>query len=189
MHHVHGNANFSRKSNDTKQGIILGACGVVSFFTAFVATLIPEDILVLYNASILIIFGFVIIIWRTYSNGGVSLFKTTIIGVIASFNKAITGGNYRPTIIAFSTLLGTSIKKTIAIVSLAGSIVCIFAIVGYVLGGATPSLDLTFCITIGACFSALLSVFFIKRTPTSKLRVLIGIAMIVLGLCLLPRSI
>lgn len=190
MHHRLRNADFSLNSNDMKQGIILGTCGFAGLVGAFIAMTIPERIIVSYEVILLISLGLVVIAWENHVYvRNVPSSKIITIGALASLNKAITGGNYRPTIIALSILLGADAKRVIAVVSLAGSIVCVFSIIGYIIYGMKISLGLLIYITVGSVASATLSAFLARKIPTRFLRVLIGVTMAALGLCLLFRTI
>ena len=88
----------------------------------------------------------------------VSLKKAATIGAIASLNKALTGGNYGPTVLAGSAILGANIKKTIAVISLAESLACGFAIIGYFFGGIYVDAFLIVAMSAGTVLAAIPSV-------------------------------
>jgi len=188
LHHVVGNANFNHGSSDTKHGLVLGVCGVVGIVGVIVALSVGEVILVVYNASILLLLGSLVLFAKPPNTNRLSLRKVMFIGSLASINKALTGGNYGPTILAGSILLGGDVKRTIAIISMAETVACGVAVLGYMMSGVMIGLDVLIFAIVGTVLSVFPSVLFVKRTPNNKLKKFVGSLMVILGLLLLLRT-
>ena len=182
FHHRVKNVNFNHNSHETKQGLVLGLCGISGAFGALLAISLENNLLVLYNVILLVCLGIIMIFVRLpQRENHVSLKKAATIGAIASLNKALTGGNYGPTVLAGSAILGANIKKTIAVISLAESLACGFAIIGYFFGGIYVDAFLIVAMSAGTVLAAIPSVLFVKSTSTRTLKILVGIIMIALG--------
>jgi len=185
LHHRVGNANFSYCSQDTKYGLLFGICGVSSILGVFLALSVNKEFLILYNVAVLLFLGTLVLISRFSSKRMLASKKVLLVGAIAAINKALTGGNYGPTILVGSLLLGGNVKKIVAIISLAETITCGVALVGYFLGGVVVDGQILFFAVLGTLLASTPSVFLVRKIPRERLRRLIGILMILLGLMLL----
>ena len=187
LHHRVGNANFNHNSVDSKFGVVLGVSGVVSLVGVFIALSIDKLLLINYNAIILVVLGIIVILARGSTENRLSMNKVVIIGSVASINKALTGGNYGPTILAGSLIFGGDIKKTIAIISLAETIACGVAVIGYVMSGIFVPLEVLLSAILGTTLATIPSVLFVKKTSNGKLKKIIGLLMVSLGIVLMLK--
>jgi uncharacterized membrane protein YfcA len=105
------------------------------------------------------------------------------IGLLASFNKGISGGGYGPVVTAGQMLSGVEGKNAVGITSVAEAITCLVGVIMYLLiGGQQTSWRLALWITIGAVLSVPLSAKSVKLIPEHKLKAAIAILTIFLGL-------
>ncbi|MBN2209886.1 MAG: sulfite exporter TauE/SafE family protein [Sedimentisphaerales bacterium] len=206
LHHRQGNVDFRPKSTNPsvimrklsslgyvesfRQGIplhlkvalLLGICSIVGTVAAvFVAVSIPKFWLKLYIGVLVLLMGIVILVLykREFR---FSWKKITVLGVIASFNKGMSGGGYGPVVTVGQVLSGVKGANAVAITSLAEGLTCFVGVVLYYLlqeQGMNWRLALT--ISLGALASVPLSVFAVKRIHAQALKLAIAVVTIVLG--------
>ena len=108
--------------------------------------------------------------------------KITALGLIASFNKGISGGGYGPVVTGGQLLAGVEGKNAIGITSLAEGLTCIVGVLVYITITASVDWRLAPYLLIGAVFSVPLSANTVKRINANKLRWIIGFVTVLLGL-------
>ena len=107
--------------------------------------------------------------------------RITLLGMIASFNKGMSGGGYGPVVTGGQLLSGVEGRNAIGITSLAEGLTCLVGVVMYLLLGKGLGLELAPYLMIGAVASVPLSAMTVRRLRTKGLRLLIGIATLILG--------
>jgi uncharacterized membrane protein YfcA len=206
FHHREGNVNFKLKSTGIstivqklsflgyvgsfkhriplhlKVALLLAVCSIAGTIAAvFVAVNIPKFWLKLYIGCLVLAMGLVILIcinkefkfsWR----------KISLLGVIASFNKGMSGGGYGPVVTGGQILSGVEGKNAVGITSLAEGLTCLVGVISYVLISKDP-LDwkLAPYIIVGAVLSVPLSAKSVKRISARKLKLAIAVLTIILG--------
>lgn len=206
LHHREGNVNFKPKSTHVptiieklkiygflesfKRGIprhlkvalILGACSVLGTVIAvLIAISIPKFWLKLYIGVLVLSMGLIIIIF----NNKVFKFswhKVTLLGLIASFNKGMSGGGYGPVVTGGQILSGVEGKSAVGITSLAEGLTCLVGVLAYIFISKKP-LDWTLApyIVFGAVLSVPLSTKSVKFIGAKQLKLSIAIITIILG--------
>ena len=206
FHHREGNVNFKPISTEIstimqklsflgyvrsfkrsiplhlKVALLLAVCSIVGTVAAvFVAVNIPRFWLKLYIGCLVLAMGLVILIcinkefrfsWR----------KISLLGVIASFNKGMSGGGYGPVVTGGQILSGVDGKNAVGITSLAEGLTCLVGVICYVLI-SKDSLEwkLAPYIIVGAVLSVPLSAKSVKRISARKLKLAIAVLTIILG--------
>jgi len=205
-HHREGNVNFKPKSTDPsliikrlrslgyvesfkrgvplhlKVALLLAACGVLGTVIAvWVAVNIPKFWLRLYIGCLVLSMGVVILIcinkkikfsWR----------KITLLGLIASFNKGMSGGGYGPVVTGGQLLSGIEGRSAVAITSLAEGLTCFVGVIAYaLLQKESLSWNLAPWVLLGGVLSVPLSAKSVKIIGTKKLKLAIAILTIILG--------
>jgi len=165
-----------------KVALLLAVCSIVGTVAAvFVAVNIPRFWLKLYIGFLVLAMGILILIclnkefkfsWR----------KIGILGVIASFNKGMSGGGYGPIVTGGQILSGIKGKSAIGITSLAEGLTCLVGVITYILVSKNlVDWRLAPWIVAGAVFSVPLSAKSVKIISTRKLKLAIAILTIILG--------
>src|SRR5690554_2897267 len=96
MHHKKGNVNFQKNSIELKIASILTTCSILGTVAAsYLAITLNKEIIKLYIAILLIIIGFSSFIGFRRKHK-FSWKKVFGLGLLASFNKGISGGAYGP---------------------------------------------------------------------------------------------
>lgn len=154
FHHALGNASFKRGSRDLKVALVLAASGVLGALVAVqFLTRVPRFWAQLYFALMITAMGVIILVKR---NGKYRFSWARILGLglISSFNKGMSGGGYGPLVVGGQLLSGCEAKNAVACTSLAESLVCLVALVGFAAVGVFPRPDLAVPIVAGALLSA-----------------------------------
>jgi uncharacterized protein len=161
--------------------LLIALCSILGTVAAVVVAVnLPKFYLQLYiGVLVLMIGGF--ILFTLNKQYRFSWRKVTLLGLIASFNKGISGGGYGPVVTGGQLLSGVEGKSAIGITSLAEGLTCLVGVIVYlVLGKGLGSLLAPY-LMIGAVASVPLSALAVRQMRTTKLRLLIGLATVALG--------
>ncbi|MBN2482801.1 MAG: sulfite exporter TauE/SafE family protein [Candidatus Omnitrophica bacterium] len=206
LHHREGNVNLKPKTLDPfiiarrlrelgpamsfrrgvpphlKVALLLALCSVVGTVIAvFIALNLPKFWIKLYIGVLVFMMGVVILICFN-KDFRFSWSKIIGLGVLASFNKGISGGGYGPVVTSGQILSGVEGKSAVGITSLAEGITCAVGILTYVLVSKKPlDFQLAPFIIIGAICSVPFSAKSVKKITEKKLKLTIAALTIVLG--------
>ncbi len=211
-HHIVGNVDFKPKTINPKRicgaikklgicesfrrgipthlkvALLIALCSILGTVVAvLIAVNLPSFYLKLYIGILVSVIGLVILITRN-KNYKFSWKKITGLSLIASFNKGMSGGGYGPVVTGGQLLSGVDGKNAIGITSLAEGFTCAVGVITYMLV-TKEIIDwvLVPYLIIGAIFSVPLSALTIKKIKTKKLRVIIGVATLILGIVTLVK--
>ena len=199
FHHKLGNASFdfgkddkatiSRlrflgylpRSEDAKVSyllIVLGTLGVVS---AVIFSLnVPKTILKLYIGLMIFFIG-VYIIFKINKPSTFNWKNFSIIAVLSGFNKGVSGGGYGPLVTGGQVVTGRGAKNAVGSTSLAEGIICFVGFALYLLLKGNIEWNLALPLLIGAVLSTPLSAITVKKIPERKMKLVIGVVTIILG--------
>jgi uncharacterized membrane protein YfcA len=124
----------------------------------------------------------IIIVAKHKTRNAFSWKKIMGLGVLASFNKGISGGGYGPLIVSGQILSGVETKNSIGITALSEGATCFIGVITYFLVGANVDWMLAPYLVIGSLISVPLSVYTVKRMPVKQFTLIIGVATTLLGL-------
>lgn len=165
-----------------KVALLIAVCSVVGVVAAvFLAINLPKFYLKLYIGILISVIGIFILV-TLKKNYKFSWKKITLLGVIASFNKGISGGGYGPVVTGGQILSGIDGRKAIGITSLAEGFTCLAGIIVYLI--VKPGIDWVLApfLVVGAILSVPLSVFTVKKIKINKMKFIIGIVTLFLGI-------
>ncbi|MFH2137344.1 MAG: sulfite exporter TauE/SafE family protein [Candidatus Omnitrophota bacterium] len=214
FHHKEGNANFKLKSTDLsviipkikqlgyieslrrglsphlKVALILAACSIIGTVAAvFIAINIPKLWIKLYIGFLVLSMGITILVCFNKSFR-FSWKKIISLGLLASFNKGISGGGYGPVVTSGQILAGVEGKSAVGITSLAEGLTCAVGIASYFfISKERLDLQLAPFIVLGAVLSVPFSAKSVKKITESRLKLGIAVLTISLGLFTLARII
>lgn len=206
FHHQNGNVNFKPHSTDVKEiadqlrslgyiesfrrnlplhlkvAILLAVCSIVGTVGAvYVAVNIPKFWLKMYVGILVLTMGILIVICRN-KDFKFSWKKMTMLGLIASFNKGMSGGGYGPVVTSGQILSGVESKSAVGITSLAEGLTCLVGVVMYAfVSGKQCDWKLAPWMMIGAAISVPLSAYSVKLISDGKLKTIIAVLTISLG--------
>ncbi|MBD3264618.1 MAG: TSUP family transporter, partial [Candidatus Omnitrophica bacterium] len=206
LHHREGNVNLKPKTLDPyiigqrlkelgyvesfrrgipphlKVTLLLTLCSVLGTVSAvFLAVNLPKFWVKLYIGILVLAMGVVILVCFNKSFK-FSWKKITGLGLLASFNKGISGGGYGPVVTSGQILSGVEGKSAVGITSLAEGLTCAVGIISYVFISRKPlDLRLAPLVIIGALLSVPFSAKSVKKITEKKLKLTIAALTIVLG--------
>lgn len=168
--------------------LLIASCSIIGTLTAvFVAVNLPEFYLKLYIGLLVLTIGIVILV-TINKNYRFSWKKITGLSLTASFNKGMSGGGYGPVVTGGQLLTGIDGKNAIGITSLAEGLTCVVGVIAYIIIKDMIDWTLAPYLMIGAICSVPLSALTVKNIKTKKLRVIIGIVTLVLGVLTLGKT-
>jgi len=213
FHHFEGNVDFKPKTADVdeiknniknngvykglrttlslhmKIALLLAACSIIGTIVAvFVAVNIPKFWLKMYIGILVLMMGLVILIFFNRSFR-FSPRKIFFLGMIASFNKGISGGGYGPVVTSGQILSGVEGKSAVGITSLAEGLTCLVGVIAYAFISSNPiDWRLAPFIVTGAVLSVPLSAKSVKYISTNKLKLSIAVVTITLGILTITKT-
>lgn len=182
FHDRAGNMDIIRDSRVRKTSFILALFSVLGATLAvFTALNISKQFLGTAIGVIITVMGILILSAHSCS------FKFTtgriiVLGIVAAFNKGLSGGGYGPLVTGGQIICGIKPKQAVGITSLAEAATCLVALSVYLFSGRTPCWSLVAPLFIGGVISVPFSVLTIKRITANKVRIAIGVGTLVLGL-------
>ena len=108
-------------------------------------------------------------------------------GVVGAFNKGISGSGFGPIVTTGGLLVGLDEKATVSIQSFSELFASIVGFLTFVLSRAPVDVYLTFAMSIGVALSSPIAAFIVHKMPAEKLRWLISLTAILLGVITLIR--
>jgi uncharacterized protein len=162
--------------------LVLAACSVLgSAVAATVAVSLPPAVVKVYIAVLVTTVGIVVLVVRNRQRA--FTWKRVIgLGLIASFNKGISGGGYGPVVTAGQITAGVDGKNAVAITSVAEAASCLAGLIVYLSTGSFSGLRLAGFMVVGAVLSVPLSALTVKRVNVRRFTVMIGGATLFMGL-------
>lgn len=168
---------------DLKVALLLAVCSIAGTIAAvFAAVNISKFWLTLYIGCLVLSMGILIIIFLN-KELKFSWRKITVLGLIASFNKGMSGGGYGPLITGGQILSGVDGKSAVGITSLAEGLTCFVGVTAYMfVSKKTIDWILAPVIILGAVLSLPFSVVSVKKMSAKKMKLAIAFLTITLGI-------
>ncbi len=181
VHHKAGNVNFSCGSIHLKIVLVLAACSIVGTIIAVVIALrIPALWLKTYIGILVLAMGLILLL-TLHKKFPFSWKKITGLGLIAAFNKGMSGGGYGPVVTGGQLLSGVNGNNAVGITSLAEGLTCVVGVIIYVISPDLIDWSLAPSLVIGALLSVPFSAFIVRKMPTQTLKIAIAVVTILLG--------
>ncbi len=181
FHHRFRNMDIMNQENQKTAFIIFAVMGVLGIVVAIFANInLPELIVKSYIAIVVMLMGLLMIL-----NGNreieYSRPRLAFIGVVAAFNKGISGGGYGPVTNSGQILSGIPPRAALAITALVEGVICALGIVLYFLLLGPPLLLETTAITLGALVAAPLSALTTAKLEQPMIKRIVAISTFVIG--------
>ncbi|RKX77821.1 MAG: hypothetical protein DRP87_08060 [Spirochaetes bacterium] len=163
-----------------KIALVIISCSILGTLVSVYAALnLPKLYVKLYIGVLIFVLG-VFVLVTSNRKFPFSWKKIVSLGILASFNKGISGGGYGPLVTGGQLLSGVEERSTVGITSFSEGITCFIGITAYFIAGEID-LSLAPYLVVGAVASAPLSAYTVKIIPIRHLRLIIGIVTIILG--------
>jgi len=161
--------------------LLIAACSTVGTLAAVIIALsLPVFYVKLYIGVLISTVGLCILRGRG-SSKNFSWKKISLLGLLASFNKGISGGGYGPVVTGGQILSGVDSKNAVAVTSMAEGLTCLVGVLTYLSASANINWILAPYLMIGAVASVPLSAFTVKMMKTGLLHTVIGAVTALLG--------
>jgi uncharacterized membrane protein YfcA len=184
-----GSLGYIPRSADAKVALVLVMCGVIGVIVAvLVALKLPPLYLKLYIGILVLAMGIIVMV-KYKSTINFSWKRIIGIGVLASFNKGMSGGGYGPLIVSGQILSGVGTKNSIGITALAEGVTCFVGVLVYWIVGTRVDWILAPYLVVGSLISVPFSVYTVKKMPLKEFTFVIGLATTVLGIVTLGKVI
>jgi len=172
---------------DLRVALVIAACSIVGTLVAvFLAIGISKFYLKVYIGVMVLMIGLYILISRD-KQSRFSWKKVTGLGLVASFNKGMSGGGYGPVVTGGQILSGVEGKTAVAITSLAEGLTCVVGFFAYLLTRSIQDWTLFPWLCGGALLSVPLSAYTVKRIKSRYLKLAIGVVTTALGVFTLVK--
>jgi len=176
------------RSTDAKVVFVLVACGVVGVLVGvFTAVNIPEVALQTYIGALVLCIGLMVLLRRSRSSV-LSWNGIVAIGVLGAFNKGMSGGGYVPLVTGGQIISGREARSSVGSTTVAVAILCAVGFLAYLLVEGNIYWRLAAAATVGSIIAAPFAALTARKAKTEKLRLVIGLAMIILGALTLVRT-
>jgi len=188
FHHKFKNSNFKIGSTDFKIATVMAGCSIIGALAAvFIALNLPVFYIKLYIGLVIFSMGVFILVSlnRKYK---FSWKKIVSLGLLAAFNKGISGGGYGPLVTGGQILSGVKSKNAIGITSLAEGLTCLVGVITYLIfTDHTIEWHLAPSLVLGAILSVPFAAYTVKRFKGERLKLIVGISTLILGLVILRK--
>jgi hypothetical protein len=187
MHHRDGNIDQLHDRRARRTVALLSTLSAVGAIAAgWVALSISKYWLGVFITAIVLAMGLVTLLtWHRqvrYRPGGI-----VAIGLVAAFNKGLSGGGYGPLVTAGQVVSGLPARSAVAITSLAESLTCAVGLAAYLAVGKQLDVDLVAPLVAGALLSVPLATGLVRTMRDSHIRLAVGVLTCVLGVVSLAK--
>ncbi len=188
LHHRDGNVDFLR--DPRARGLVLfflGATLVGTLGAVAVARVISPARLSALIAVIVIAVG-LLLIFTMRRRLAFRPAQLGFVGLLAAFNKAVSGGGYGPLVTAGQVVSGVPARHAVAIGSMSEGLACLLGLGAYLALQQTPALVLALPLVAGGVLSVPLATLLVRRLPEQALRGAVGVATLLLGTLALIKA-
>lgn len=187
MHHRDGNIDLLRNREARRTFALLAALSAVGAIGAvLIAIKISAYWFSILIAGIVLTMGVVTVMTARrrirYRTGGI-----LAIGMVAAFNKGLSGGGYGPLVTSGQVVSGVPAKHAVAITSLAESFTCAVGLGAYLVLKGGIDWSLTLPLATGALLSVPIATATVRHFPETVLRRAVGVLTLVLGFVLMAK--
>ena len=184
-HHKFRNADFNGFTKDTKVALAMIVPGVfVVFIGVACAINIPTIYVKSYIAILVIIMSLLCVSKFKYK---FAWWKHYVIGAIASFNKAISGGGFGPVTSTGGIIGGLKSKISIATTTFSELVICFVAFAVYLTYNNELNVLLICTLSVGAFIGGIIGPIISSKLNHKSLRKIIGVVGVISGMWLILK--
>lgn len=181
-HNQFGNINIKDKNNsELKIATTIFLFGILAvIFGVFISLNIPKDIIRVYIGALVLIMSLIVLINKRFN---FSWKKIYLVGILSSFNKAISGGGFGPLVSTGLIVSGKESKSSVGITGLAEVPIYLSAFVAWmVMNNSNMNLTLITVLCIGSIIGAFFGPKLTSKVDSKKLKIIVGILGVLLGI-------
>jgi uncharacterized membrane protein YfcA len=173
-HQEFGNADLRPRSKDFKVMLFLSLMSILGVIAAVKLSMSISAFLAKVMMGI-IVFGIGVgILLHRHRQTTFSWSRIAGLGLLASFNKGLSGGGYGPIVTGGQVLSGVRSRNAVAIASLAEGLTSAVGVIIYSINRVPIHSGLAISLIIGAVVSVPFAAYFIRRISPEKMKVIIG---------------
>lgn len=189
LHHRDGNADLLRDRSVRRTAALLSLLSVVGTLGAVaIALRASKELLTLMIGGIVLMVG-VLILATVRRQLRYRPWHIVLLGGVAAFNKALSGGGYGPLVTGGQVVSGVPARSAVAITSVAECLTCLVGLIVYFAAQKSLYWPLVLPLVLGALLSVPLATLTVKRVPETLLRGSVGVTTVGLGLLMLAKGI
>jgi len=175
-------------SIDSKTVLVLASCSILGTVTAvFIAMNVSVFFIKSYIGVLVLSMGLLILLNLNHTFK-FSWIKISSLGLLAAFNKGISGGGYGPLVTGGQILSGVKSKNAIGITSLSEGLTCLVGVIVYLIyTNHIIEWDLAPSLILGAVPSVPFAAYTVKKFKNVHLKLIVGLATLVLGMITLGK--
>jgi uncharacterized membrane protein YfcA len=180
-HQEFGNANLRPGSKDFKVMLFLSLLSIAGVVGAVqLSVSIPGNMVKVLMGIIVAGIG-VGILLRSSRPSGFSWYRIGFLGLLAAFNKGVSGGGYGPVVTGGQVLAGVKSRNAVAIASLAEGVTSAVGVAIYLINHVAIHFGLALSLLIGAVLSVPFAAYVVRKVPAEKMALCIGCVTAALG--------
>lgn len=167
QHHKFKNADFSWKSKDLKVAAIIFFLGVLAVIGGvFLGVKINKFALSLYIAILMTVMGIIVLFGFRFK---FKWNRILLIGIVSSFNKALSGGGFGPIVTSGQVITGRSSKRSVGATTMSEVEICLASFIAWALiKNRLPDMALLVSLCAGAAFGGVLGPYLLSKIPQNK---------------------
>ncbi len=187
-HHIFKNIDISHDGKELKIALVLASFGIIAIgIGTFVANQISILVLELYIGLLVIAVG-LLVLFKEKRKSKFSWPRIIATGSVAAFNKGMSGGGYGPVLAGGQIISGVDSRKIAGITSFTEGIVSLFGAFIFIFFSQTGfNWPLVIALSAGGLLSTPAAAYFTSKVDSNKLRKMIGVGVILLGLLFLVK--
>ena len=172
-------------TKDFKIAFAVSALGILAtIFSVIVAVNVSKTFLKTYIGVLVLVMGVVLLSKLSFK---FTWKKIIAIGLISSFNKGLSGGGFGPIVTSGQVIAGNGPKRSIAATTLSEAPICLVGFLTYALTKGFDSWTFLAVLSAGAIIAAPLGALLTSKMNEKKLRPLLGILALGLGIWMLAK--
>ena len=188
FHHHIDNVDLAPGGRDVGPASILASASVLGVTGGvFVAMRLPGEVLAVGIGCVILLSGLFVVL----STGRAIVYRRwrmMLLAVVASFNKAVSGGGYGPLVTSGQILSGVRGRASVGITSFAEAFTCLFAVALFLGQGGAIHFDLFLPMALGALLSVPFAVFAVRQANEDHLKIVIGVLTLCMGVVTIVKG-
>jgi uncharacterized membrane protein YfcA len=161
--------------------LLIGCCSVVgSVASVLIATSVPQRYVKAYIGVLILCIGLGILLLPS-ARRAFTWRRVVFLGLLASFNKGMSGGGYGPVVTGGQLLAGVDGRSAVGITSLAEGLTCAVGVAVYLVRGGQLSWSLAPLLVLGGVLSVPLAALTVRAVDPEHMRRWIGAVTALLG--------
>jgi len=188
FHSEAGNVRFVPGSNHLRAAVVLSAFSIVGVALGVnLAIGVSATVLRRVMGTVILAAGIYILVMsrRTFHFNALRIMA---LALVASFNKAVSGGGYGPLMTSGQIMSGIQGRAAVAITSLAEGFTCLIGAILFLVLGKGLDAALLIPVVTGALLSVPFSARIVRRIPEDRMKLVIAILTVGLGALTIAKT-